>query len=189
MSDSAVTLRQVFAVPEPSAREESPEAWKKFQEKLTEELKGIKTAALPDVAAKIGELLDVPLPSIFLASWSKADALQKLLKESETNPEAIMDLELAEHTINSEHHPCIEVRIHNAAVKKIEFTLRLVFNLKGFVLKVQHGKIKEMRTGLCEVEGAMEYGGVTILEKSVAPIELPGSFSFHNGAEKSVSER
>lgn len=181
MPDSAVTLRHVFAVPEPSGEKESPETWKKFRTRLTEEIKGIKIA--PDIVAKVGELLDIPVPSIFLASWSRADALKSLLEESKQNPDAIMDLELADHTINSQHHPYIEVRIHNAAVKKIEFTLRLVFNLKGCVLRVQHGVIKEMRAGMCDVQGSMEYGGVTILEKTTAPIHFPGAISFNRDAD------
>jgi len=183
MPDSAVTLQHVFAVPEPTGEKEAPETWKKFRERLTDEVKGIKIAAMPDIAAKVGELLDVPIPSIFLASWRKADALKNLLEESKRNPEAIMDLELAEHTINSQHRPYIEVRIHNAAVKKIEFTLRLVFNLKGCVLRVQHGVIKEMRAGMCDVKGSMEYGGVTILEKTTAPLHFPGAISFNREAE------
>jgi hypothetical protein len=183
MPDSAVTLRQVFAVPEPTGGEESPESWKRFREKLTEEIKGIKVAAMPDMAEVIGELLNVPIPGIFLASWRKADALKDLLEESKRNPEAIMDLELAEHTINTQHRPYIEIRIHNAAVKKIEFTLRLVFSVKGCVLRVQHGVIKEMRAGMCDVKGLMEYGGVTILEKKVAPLQFPGVISFHRDVE------
>lgn len=183
MPDSAVTLRHVFAVPEPAGETESPATWKKFRERLTDEVKGIKIAAMPDIAAKVGELLDVPIPSIFLASWSKADALKDILEESKRNPEAIMDLELAQHTINSEHRPSIEVRIHNAAVKRIEFTLRLVFSLKGCVLRVQNGVIREMRAGTCDVKGLMEYGGVTILEKKVAPLQFPGVISFHRDGE------
>ncbi|MDX6612792.1 MAG: hypothetical protein QOD75_1978 [Blastocatellia bacterium] len=183
MPDSAVTLRHVFEVPEPSGGEESPETWKRFREKLTEEIKGVKVASMPDMAGKIGELLDIPIPGIFLNSWRKADALQKLLEESKRNPEAIMDLELADHTINSEHRPSIELRVHNATVKKIEFTLRLVFSLKGCVLRVQHGVIKEMRAGMCDVKGQMEYGGLTILEKKVAPLHFPGVISFHREAE------
>ena len=175
MSDSPITLRNVFELPDPGAQDASPDNWKAFQKKITEEVKGIKTAALPDVAAKFGELFEIPIPDIFLASWKKANALKGVLEESRKSPETVMDLELAEHTINSQHKPCIEVKIQGTPVKKIEFTVRLVFKLKGFVLKVQNGAIKEMQTGNCEVKGTVEYEGLTIAEKKLSPITLPGS--------------
>jgi hypothetical protein len=175
MADPTVTLRNVFALPEAGAPERPSAGWKTFQDKLTEEVKGIKIAAMPDVAAKVGELLDIPIPDIFLASWEKANVLRALLDESRKEPETAMQLELAEHTINSQHHPSIEVRIQNTPVKKIEFTVRLAFKLKGFVLKIQNGAIKEMKTGACEVKGTIEYQGLIIAEKELAPIHLPGS--------------
>ena len=175
MAEPTATLRDVFALPDTGAPERSSAEWKTFQDRLKEEVKGIKTPAMPDVAAKVGELLDIPLPEIFLTSWKKADALRTLLDESRKEPETVMQLELAEHTINSQHHPSIEVRIQNTAVKKIEFTVRLAFKLKGFVLKIQNGAIKEMKTGDCEVKGTIEYQGLMIAEKKLAPIKLPGA--------------
>lgn len=170
-----MTVRDVFAVPKPGDSQESSDRWKVFQEKIGKEVKGIKTAAMPDIAAKVADLLEVPIPDIFLTSWKKTNVLQNLLEESEKSPEAVMNLELGEHTINSQHRPHIEVRIQNTPVKKIEFTLRLIFNLKGFVLKIQNGAIREMQSGTCEVRGTLEYQGLTIAEKKLAPINLPGS--------------
>jgi len=94
---------------------------------------------------------------------------------SREEPETVRYLELAEHTIDSEHHPSLDVRVRNATLKKIEFTVRLRFRLKGFVLKISEGRIKEMKTGMCEVEGTVAYGDLTILKKGLAPIDLPGS--------------
>ena len=178
MADQTVTLRNVFALPEAGAPDRSSAGWKAFHDKLSEEVKSIKTAAMPDVAAKVGELLDIPIPDIFLASWKKADVLRTRLDESRKEPETEMQLELAEHTINSQHHPSIEVRIQDTPVKKIEFTVRLAFKLKGFVLKIQSGAIREMTTGACEVKGTIEYQGLIIAEKELAPINLPGSIPF-----------
>ena len=58
-----------------------------------------------------------------------------------------MTIELGEHTIVSQHKPSIEVKIQNVIVKKLEFTLRLGFVLKGFNLKIKNGVIREMQTG------------------------------------------
>lgn len=175
MSDSQITLREVFEVPQPGAPEPPPDRWQTFQTKIVADVKSIKTAAMPDLMDKVGELLDVPIPNILLASWKKAGALQSLLEESRKSPETVMSLELCEHSINSEHKPCIEVKVRSVTVKKIDFTLRLAFNLKGFVLTIQKGAIKKVQTGACEVQGTMEYEGIVVAEKKLAPIHLPGS--------------
>ena len=170
------TIREIFALPEPGSAEQS-EGWKKFQEKIGREVKGIKTASMPDMVVKVRELFDIPIPDIFLTSWTKANVLQNYLAESQKDPETVMELELAEHTINSQHRPHIEVSISNTPVKRIEFVLRLIFKLKGFVLKIQNGAIKEMRTGKCDARGTLEYQGLVIAEKMLAPIDLPGVVS------------
>jgi hypothetical protein len=174
----STTVRDIFALPQASDTERAPEGWKAFQEKISKEVKGIKVASMPDLAAKMRELFDIPIPEIFLTSWKKANVLQTLLEESKKAPETVMELELSEHTINSQHKPHIEVRVQNTTVKKLEFILRLVFRVKGFVLKIQNGAIKEMRTGLCDARGTMEYQGLIIAEKKLAPIHLPALVHF-----------
>jgi len=174
MSNQDVTLRQVFSLPEPGAKDPSPDRWNLFQATVSREVKTIKwPAAMPDVAAKICELFDVKLPDLFLISWRKADDLRKALAESKKTPDVTKYLELVEHVIRSEHHPYIEVRIGKAPVKKIEFVVKLTFRLKGFVLKIKAGEIEEMRTGRCDVEGRLEYAGLTLAEKKLSPIQLP----------------
>ena len=177
VGDSASpTIREIFALPQPGSPEQS-EGWKKFEEKIGREIKGMRTASMPDLAAKIRELFDIPIPDIFLTSWTKANVLQNFLAESQKDPETVMELELAEHTINSQHRPHIEVSISNTPVKRVEFVLRLIFKLKGFVLQIQNGAIKEIRTGRCDARGTLEYQGLVIAEKTLAPISLPGVVS------------
>ena len=53
--------------------------------------------------------------------------------------------------------------------------IQLGFNLKGFLLKIQNGAIREMQTGQCEAKGTIKYGGLTIAEKKLEPIKLPFS--------------
>ena len=179
MSSSTVTLREVFSLPETGAKDSSPGRWQSFQESVSKEVKTIKwPAAMPDVTEKICELFDVKLPDLFLVSWKKADDLRKVLAESKKTPEVTKYLELVDHSIRSEHHPYIEARIRNMPVKKIEFAVKLSFKLKGFVLKIKAGEIEEMLTGSCEVEGKVEYAGLTIAEKKLSPINLPALFSF-----------
>jgi len=174
-AEPAPTLRQVFSLP---ANESDPADadWQAFQEKVRKEVKGVKwIASMPDLAPKVCELLDIRIPDILVKAWKKVDDLQKVMEESKKTPDKTVYLELAEHTIDYHSKPSIDVRIKRATVKKLELPIQLGFKLKGFVLKIQNGLIKEMQTGQCEAKGTIKYGSLTVAEKKLEPIKLPFS--------------
>jgi hypothetical protein len=170
---SEPTVREIFALPEKGTDPRSAE-WKTFQERIRKEVKGVKwTAAMPDLAEKVCELLDIKIPNILVAAWKKAKELQVALEKSRSAPDEVIYLQLTEHTINSDHKPSIDVQLKGATVKKIELPVQLAFKLKGFVLKIKNGGILEMQTGHCEARGTIKYGTLVIAEKKLEPIKLP----------------
>ena len=172
-ADSSLTVREIFSLPEKDT-DLSDDRWKEFRDRVNKEVKGIKwTAAMPDLATRVCELLDIKIPNILVAAWKKAKELQTVLEKSKSKPDEVVYLELAEHSINSEHRPSIDVRIKGATVKKLELPVQLGFKLRGFVLKIQNGGIREMQTGHCEAKGTIKYGTLTIAEKKLEPIKLP----------------
>jgi hypothetical protein len=174
--DAPVTIAEVFDLPKDGAQDPQPDRWEVIEQRIKKEVKDVKfPAALHDLGPKICELFNVPLPDIMVTSWKKTGGLQALLEKSRNSPDEVMYLELAAHTINSEHKPHLEMRIKNLPVKKIEFLVKLVFNLKGFVLKVKAGAIQQIQTGACEVKGTISYAGHVIVEKKLTPIKLPGA--------------
>ena len=188
MADSVVTVRDVFDLPHPGSPEESSPRWQSLWHWINEELPGMKSSAMEEVGARIEELLEIPLNDIFVASWTETDAIKDLLADSRNAPEAVTNVELADHTIKSLHHPDIEVRQKKAASKRIEFTLRLLFKLQGFSLRIQNGLIKEVRTGPCEMQGTLEYQGLTVAEQKNAPIGLPAVIALTNARIADVKE-
>ncbi len=174
-AESAPTLRQVFALPGKET-DPSDDNWKAFQEKVTKEVKGVKwIASMPDLAPKVCELLDIKVPDVLISAWKKVQDIQNVLAESKNTPDKIVYLELAEHTIDYHTKPSIDVKIKRATVKKLELPIQLGFKLKGFVLKIQNGGIREMQTGNCEAKGSIKYAGITVAEKKLEPIKLPFS--------------
>ena len=172
-SSNAPTLRDAFQIPEKTS-DEGDDHWQAFQEKLKEETKGIKwTAAMPDLGAKICELLDIKIHDVLMTAWKKADALHQALADSKADPERSIYLDLAEHSIDYETKPFIDVKIKGASVKKITLTVALNLKLKGFTLKVQNGAICEIQTGSCEGKGTIKYDKLSIAEKKLSPIKLP----------------
>lgn len=173
-AETVPTVREIFGLPEEGIADSSDDRWKDVQDRLREEVKGIKwTAAMPDLAAKLCQLLEIKLPDVWTAAWKKADELRAVSEKSKLTPEETTYLELAEHSINSEHKPSIDVKLRGAKVKTIELLVQLGFKLKGFVLKVQNGAILEIQTGVCEAKGTLKYAGLNIAEKKLAPIKLP----------------
>ena len=169
------TLLDVFSLPEKTT-DEGDDRWKAFQKKLTEEAKGIKwTAAMPDLGSKICELLDIKIHDILLTAWKKVEALRKALEDSKQTPEKAVYLDLAEHALDYESKPFIDVKLKGASVKKLTLTVLLNLKVKGFVVKVQNGAIRELQTGNCEAKGSIKYGTLSIAEKKLEPIKFPFS--------------
>ena len=180
-AETVPTVREIFGLPEKGIAEPGDDRWNAVQERLSEEVKGIKwTAAMPDLAPKLCQLLEIKIPDVLLAAWKKAGELQAVIEKSKLTPEEIIYLELAEHSINSEHKPSIDVKLRGAKVKTIELLVQLGFRLKGFVLKIQNGAISEIQTGQCEVKGTIKYAGLNIAEKKLAPIKLPFTIPLEN---------
>ncbi|MEK6571603.1 MAG: hypothetical protein AABZ61_09545 [Bacteroidota bacterium] len=187
MGESSVTLSRVFSLQgdkTPAGEAKNIPAGKLdlLRERIIKEVEGIKwSAALPELTEKIGELFNIEVPDILLAAWKKIDALKKYLDSSQYAPEETIYAELAEHTITGELHPYLEIQVKNIPVKKIEFTVNLSLAVKGIVLKIQNGRIKEIKTGTCEVKGRIEYQDLVIAEKALEPMQLPGSINLGEG--------
>lgn len=172
------TISDVFELPKPGEPDLKSDRWEAVQKRIKEEVKDVKfPAALSDLGPKICELFNVPLPNILVTSWKKVDDLRARLEKSRSAPDKVEYLELAQHTINCDQKPYLEMRLKDVPLKKIQFAVKLVFTLKGFVLKIQGGAIQEIQTGACEVKGTISYAGQVIVDKKLAPIKLPGTLS------------
>ena len=171
---SVPTLREVFELPEKGEGKPDDDRWQAVEERISQEIKGIKwSAAMSDLVPKICDLLEIKVDGVLLSAWKKAAEIKTLLEKSRQTPEETTYVELAEHTINSEHKPSIDVKLRGAKVKSIALLVQLGFKLRGFVLKIKNGGIIEMQAGQCEVKGTIKFSGLTIAEKKLAPIKLP----------------
>ena len=80
-AESSLTVREIFSLPEKDT-DLSDDRWKEFRDRVNKEVKGIKwTAAMPDLATRVCELLDIKIPNILVAAWKKAKELQTVLED------------------------------------------------------------------------------------------------------------
>jgi hypothetical protein len=172
------TLKDVFALSPDNIQINSNGKWGELKEKIDSEIKGIKwIKAAPDLLKKICELLNIEIPDLFIAAWEKEKVIKEALLKSKQSPGKTIEIELAEHTIESELNPYIEIRIQGIPTpKKIKFKVQVSFNLKGFILEIQKGAVTEILPLSCEVTGTFKCEEILLAKKDFEPIKLPDSF-------------
>lgn len=110
------------------------------------------------------KLLETKLKDILERGWVKYNEVQKFLDGVEFSDEETFMIPLVEHTIFSEHHPKIEVRIGEFYVGAINFELQLQLVLSGIILKITDGKICGVKAGKCISQSVLSCEGVTLYE-------------------------
>ena len=169
----SLTLRRLFDLDASMTAEESG-PWSLFQKKLHEETNGVRwPAAMPDLLAEVAELFEIPISDIFIASWKNADALKSEIEASRKALEETSFLSLSEHTITSEFHPTIDVRIPGKEIKSLQFTTRLSLTLEGFTLRVSNGRITHINAGRYGGKGSIHYGDLCLAVKEFKQQALP----------------
>jgi len=167
--------------PEQLSKIGSSERVSSLKERILEEARVGWPVAFGMVVEKISDILDVKLLDIMVIAWSKYRSLLRYLDREKYPPGETFWVHLAEHTIKSEHHPFIQILINDKPVGKIEFNISVSLVLKGIVLKVQDGRIKEITTGTCKGKGTIKCEDYVILEKETETISLPGSIGLGEG--------
>ena len=106
-----------------------------------------------------------------LRAWSKYALVRKYLATSET---ALVPL--LEHTIESSHEPTIDLSQANVVFKTVKFEVRLTIAVKGLVLKIGEGRIQKIEAGNFTATGSLKCEEVTLAEKELKPLNIPGSY-------------
>jgi hypothetical protein len=180
MADTSVTVGELFSLPDTRRPVEPPQGeaasrYQKYKERVVEEIKGIRwPAAMPDLVQKTAELFDIQVPGLMLAAWKKTDEIKQALEQSRESPQETSSVDLSDHTISTELHPKIEVRLKQALVKTLEFTVTLSLTLKTVSLGIRNGAIFEISIGSCVGGGKIEYDDLVIAEKELKPVPLLG---------------
>jgi hypothetical protein len=147
--------------------------------------KGIKEIRWPvtfnEIIKKVEDLLNISLSDIMVTAWNKYRMLLKYTDKKKYSSNETFLVPLAEHTIKSEHKPYIEILINDKSVGKIDFNINISFTLKGIILKIRDGKIKEIQTGSCKGKGTIKCEDLVILEKETESFSLQGSINLGEG--------
>ncbi len=143
---------------------------------------GIKReTAFAELEERVKELLDFSFVDVLAQALKKYAALQKYTDKEKYPPNKVVLAPLGVHEIKSVHHPYLEVLVDDHVLGKIVFDLVITLRLEGLILKIQDGKIREVRTGKCAGKGVFKLKDLVIFQKESREIPLPGVVSFEKG--------
>jgi hypothetical protein len=147
---------------------------------VAEHSKMIKWDTLEDVLAdKVLEMLDVPLLGVLLSGWKKYREVKELANSDAHSKK--QKVSLAQHTLTSEHHPYLEIRLKGVPVETLNFTVIAKLVLDGFLLTIQDRRITAVQTGSVRGQGSLALESTVILERDFGSIELPGTIKLGEG--------
>jgi hypothetical protein len=175
MNNVEVTLKEFFGLKEIRLNESGLEAVKQQVAKAVSAL-GWNTFA-DGLRDSIASNFDMSVGGILAAAWSKRRELQKYLD----NPEATNYLRLAEHTVNSEHKPEVEVLINDKSVAKFQFEAQFKLEVHGANLMIHNGMIKKVVAVSGKGSCTISYKGYELFKKESQNIDLPGEVEFNPG--------
>lgn len=185
MVDHGPSLKQLFLEGDESSQAMKAKYVKLFdgiEEKVKASSKGIKwKATLPDLTAKIAELLDIKIPDVLVEALKKLDKLVQYARESRQAPADILYLDLSEFPVNAELHPYLQIHVNGIPLKKVEVTVKLELLIKAIRLKIQNGRIHAIDEGALAIEGKVLLGDLVLADKSFPDVQLPGSIDFGEG--------
>ena len=150
----------------------------KLEKNLQKEAESLKWPLILDqVVDKIADLLNITIKDIMIGAWSKYHYLSKYLDKSTYAPDETILVPLAEHTIKSKHHPCIEILVNDHVIDDIKLDITVAFKLEGIMLTIKDGKIRQIQTGTCKGSGTVKYEKMILVQKELCTISLPGKIS------------
>lgn len=161
---------------------ESSQKVSSLKEALAKKMQAVKwAAALDEIIRKVDNLLEISLHDIMVSAWNKYRLFENAIEKSKASPNETFVIALAEHTIKSKHKPYIEIILNDKTIEKIDFDISLDLILKGFIVKIKNGWIKEITTGSCKGRGSLKCEGFMIIEEETKTFPLPGSIKLDEG--------
>ncbi len=190
MDDAAFNLKEFFTPksksgsPDIRSRVESNERILSLREKVsTVAGKSGWPATVEEISRKTMDLLDLSMVDLLVAGWNTYQGLKKYLDKEKYTPTQSILVPLAEHTVQSEHHPHLDIYVKDECVGTIGFEIRLTFAARGVMLLVQDGMIRSIKTGEIKGKGSLKCEGTLLLDQDFRSLPLPGSINLGEGVQ------
>ena len=194
MTQGTTNFKQLFPLAE-LARDRIDEIAKDqtlapLQEKLKSKMKGLKWEQfVPRLLKEAEKLLDIQLIDTLTPAWSKFEELQQYADPQQHPPGQDEQVHLLEHRIESKHAPSMEIvlkSLGNLSMGTLTLDVCLTIILKGAVLTIRDGLIKQAAIGNCEAGCSVSLAGCNLVEHQRQIADLPDGFSLGEGVPLSL---
>lgn len=120
---------------------------------------------LDEIMEASSRFLDVKVKDILEKAWGKYKEISQYLDAEKYPGDEVFLIPLVEHTVVSEHHPKIEIKLDEIMVIDIDFEIVLTLFLSGILVKISKGKIQGLKSGKCICKGTFSCEGILLIEK------------------------
>ena len=132
------------------------------------------SAASDELSSQFVQLLDISIEDILVRAWNANKLFEHILNPDNYDPNESILLSLKKHTVTSQHNPHLDVTLNGKPIGRLDFRIDLKLILEGIILKIQAGRICEIRSGHVKGEGAVKSGEVILLKRKLCDIDIPG---------------
>jgi len=188
MSESTLTLRELFQIdPKNISVRAEPgidvdEAAKVARQAIAKESRAIRWPWVRQaIAEQTSQIFNLNVLDALGEAWKKVSEVEEYSDPKKHDPSDRNLVPLAEHTIKSQHHPELKIRLHGREIGSLKFNLEFSLTLDGFDLAIQNGRIMEIRTGSAKGEGSLSLADVSLWKREWAPVRFPGQISLGCG--------
>ncbi len=188
MSETMFTLRELFEVDvkDISVRAEPGldiyQGAKKAREEITRESRAIRWPWVRQaVAEETQDLLNLNVVEVLARAWKQFMKLEECADPNKHGRGEKILVPLAEHTLNSVHHPSVQILLKGREVGSVKCDLQFSLILEGFVLLIQDGRILEIQAGSASGEGSLSLAEISLWKSEMKPVHFPGRISLGKG--------
>lgn len=160
--------------------DETPEL-RSLKSLLTMRLSSVQWASLVQLmAGRVQDLLRIPLRTILVRAWKDVREVRDAIETTRQSPDRTELVALADHSIESEHRPYLDLHESGNFIGRITFPVSLEIELRGLLLEIGMGAIRKMESGDVRIKGTLKVGDFTLLEKAFERVRIPGEIPFDN---------
>jgi hypothetical protein len=138
-------------------------------------------AAAEEIARRLRELLDVPLPRLLVNGWALRSEMKSYCDRQKYPPDRSTTVSLAKHSITWSLKPKVQVRMNNVPVGELPFTLEAKATLDAAVLTIRDGRVRALNTGSIALVGSVMLEDHEIFKSPESKTAIPGGISFGEG--------
>ena len=117
------------------------------------------------VARAVEQLCDLDLGELLASGWRTHRKLLAAARSTLAAPGREEVVELATHTVTSEHRPWVDLLVDGAPVARIPLRITVEFTLHAVVAVVRAGRLCEVRAGYGELEATLSAAEVQLAHR------------------------